>query len=189
MKLKKKVCIFVSVVAALSSAACSKEEKQDMPVDTSVTPQIPQINDDEEKDTETDRVLNTSEIENDKTNNEKADKEDIDVDLTKLSSTMVYAEVYNMMTEPEKYVGKMVKMNGIYATANDEATGKIYHACIISDATACCSQGIEFELTDDYKYPNDFPELGTDICVVGTFDTYNEGDYVYCTLKKAEMVS
>ena len=34
------------------------------------------------------------------------------VDLTALSSTMVYSEVSQMMTAPEKYVGKMVKMAG-----------------------------------------------------------------------------
>ena len=30
----------------------------------------------------------------------------VDVDLTELSSTMVYSEVYAMMTEPENYIGK-----------------------------------------------------------------------------------
>ena len=39
-------------------------------------------------------------------------RKEIDVDLTKLSSSMVYSEVYNMMNEPEPYEGKMVKMQG-----------------------------------------------------------------------------
>lgn len=34
-----------------------------------------------------------------------------DVDLTTLSSTMVYSEVYNMMCEPDRYLGKRIKMN------------------------------------------------------------------------------
>ena len=29
-----------------------------------------------------------------------------DVDLTLLSSTMVYSEVYNMMVDPDSYIGK-----------------------------------------------------------------------------------
>ena len=37
--------------------------------------------------------------------------EDIDVDLTVLSSTMVYSEVYNMMVS-RKIIGKTVKMKG-----------------------------------------------------------------------------
>lgn len=41
----------------------------------------------------------------------------IDVDLTKLSSSMVYAEVFNMMVQPQDYVGKQVKMAGTLQTA------------------------------------------------------------------------
>ncbi len=116
------------------------------------------------------------------------DAESEKVDLTALSSTMVYTEVYNMMTSPDNYIGKTVKMSGSYAVYHDESTDKYYHACIISDATACCSQGIEFELTDDYTYPDDYPEEGGQVCVVGTFDTYQEGDYTYCTLREAKML-
>lgn len=61
--------------------------------------------------------------------------EGIDVDLTALSSTMVYSEVYNMMTSPEDYIGKTVKMKGMYSVYHDESTDKYYFACIIKDAT------------------------------------------------------
>ncbi len=111
----------------------------------------------------------------------------IDVDLTQLSSTMVYSEVYNMMINPEDYLGRMVKMNGMFATYENEETGQIYFACIISDATACCSQGIEFELVGDYSYPDDYPELGSDITVTGIFETYDEDGYTYCRLKNAKL--
>ncbi len=114
--------------------------------------------------------------------------EGIDVDLTALSSTMVYSEVYNMMISPENYIGKTVKMAGSFAIYHDEATDNYYFACIIYDATACCSQGIEFILTDDYTYPDDYPEVGGEICVVGVFDTYQEGIYTYCTLRNAKII-
>lgn len=112
----------------------------------------------------------------------------IDVDLTQLSSTMVYAEVYNMMTSPETYIGKIVKMDGTFAYYHDKTTDQYYFACLIQDATACCSQGIEFVLTDDYSYPDDYPEAGNEICVIGIFDTYQEGSNTYCTLRNAEFV-
>ncbi len=111
----------------------------------------------------------------------------VDVDLTVLSSTMVYSEVYNMMASPEKYIGKTVKMKGLFAYYHDEATGNYYFACIIQDATACCAQGIEFVLTEDYVYPDDYPEVDEEICVIGVFDTYQEGDYTYCTLRNASL--
>lgn len=63
----------------------------------------------------------------------------------------------------------------------------IYYACVIADATACCSQGLEFVLEGDYTYPDDYPELGTDITVVGTFDTYDENGQTYCHLIDAKL--
>ncbi len=111
----------------------------------------------------------------------------VDVDLTVLSSTMVYSEVYNMMISPDDYKGKVVKMKGQFVPYYDESTGNYYFACFISDATACCSQGIEFILTDEYSYPEDYPHEGDTICVVGTFDTYMEGENMYCTLRNAVL--
>ena len=119
---------------------------------------------------------------------QKENSNSIDVDLTKLSSTMVYSEVYAMMTAPKDYIGKTVKMNGQFAIYQaTDANGQpvpdqIYFACVIADATACCQQGLEFVLAGDYKYPDDYPELGTDITVVGEFQTYMEGEYQYCHL-------
>ncbi len=111
-----------------------------------------------------------------------------DLDLTTLSSTMVYAEVYNIVTNPDTYRGKTVKMTGNLATYHDEETGQDYFACIIPDATACCSQGIEFRTTDKYSYPEDYPEIGQNITVIGTFDTYKEKQFEYAVLDKAEIL-
>ena len=57
-----------------------------------------------------------------------------DVDLTTLSSTMVYSEVYNMMYEPDRDLGKRIKMNGRFAVYENPNTGAVYTACIIMDA-------------------------------------------------------
>ena len=112
---------------------------------------------------------------------------DVDVDLTKLSKTMVYSEVYNIMVNPDDYIGKTIRMGGAYNIFVDETTGMTYYYCVIQDATACCAQGIEFILTDDYKYPDDYPDEGENITVVGNFDTYMEGEYLYCTLRDAVL--
>ena len=109
---------------------------------------------------------------------------DIDVDLAALSGTMVYSEVYNIMMNPSDYIGKKIKMSGSASYYHDEATGNDYYACVISDATACCAQGIEFVLSDDTAYPVD----GESIVVAGTFNLYKEGDITYCHLTDAEML-
>lgn len=111
----------------------------------------------------------------------------IDVDLTVLSSVMVYSEIYNMMISPDDYIGKTVKMNGSFAYYKDESTGQEYFACIIQDATACCAQGMEFALAGDYSYPDDYPAVGDEITVTGKFETYDKGQMKYCVLTDAVM--
>ncbi len=115
------------------------------------------------------------------------EKRAADVDLSVLSGTVVYAEVYNMTTAPEKYIGKTVRMRGNFSVYRDEITGKTYFACLIPDATACCSQGIEFVLAGDHSYPEDYPQLSEEITVSGVFDTYLENGYVYCQLVNAVL--
>ena len=119
----------------------------------------------------------------------------IDVDLTQLSSTMVYSEVFNMMYAPEGYIGKTVKMKGqlaIYQAVDKDGTpipDQMYFACVIADATACCLQGVEFVLAGEHTYPDDYPEPGSEITVTGTFEVYEEAGYQYCRLVDAEMIA
>ena len=89
--------------------------------------------------------------------------------------------------EALRYLGKRIKMNGQFAVYENPNTGAVYTACIIMDATACCSQGLEFVLAGEPSYPADYPEPGTEITVVGTFQTYEENGYMDYHLVDAEM--
>ncbi|MCR4674232.1 MAG: hypothetical protein K5675_04410 [Lachnospiraceae bacterium] len=102
---------------------------------------------------------------------------DVDYDLTKMSSTMVYAEVSNMLANPDDYKGKTVRMAGDSNMTHDGT-----HSCIVYDALGCCTEGIEY-LLEDEKYPDD----GESITVVGTFATYEKGDYKYFVLAKSVL--
>jgi hypothetical protein len=96
------------------------------------------------------------------------------IDLTKMSGIMVYAEVYNMMTKPNEYIGKTVKMSGPYYARAAAASDKYYHFVIIEDATACCQQGLEFIWNGNHVYPDDYPADQTKVEVVGVFGKYEE---------------
>lgn len=114
----------------------------------------------------------------------------IDYDLTNMSSDMVYAIVYQMMVDPDAYIGKAFRMEGMYYAVYYEPTGKYYHYCIIQDALACCAQGMEFDWGDgSHVYPDEYPKENTKIVVQGTFETYREDgdDNLYCRLKDATM--
>ena len=111
-----------------------------------------------------------------------------DLDLTALSLTMVYSEVYNMMVEPDDYEGKSVKVKGKFSVYHDEESGKDYFACLIPDASECCSQGLEFQPKEGYQYPDDYPKAEEDIVVQGVFGTYEENGNRYCCLKEARFL-
>ena len=111
----------------------------------------------------------------------------IDLDLTVVSGTVVYSEVYNMMNDPDKYVGKSVKIQGALAVYEDALNGENVYACIVKDAAACCATGIEFVRAGDYKYPDDYPSKGKEIIVKGVFDVYEDEGNKYFTLRDADM--
>ena len=156
--MKKIIAIILALVLALSFVACSKNSDKNENYNSKTTTKI----------TET-----------------TTEAKSVDLDLTKLSSTVVYYEVYNMLITPDDYKGKIIKMKGQFNQYTDEETGKIYNAVIIPDATACCQQGLEFELQNKTN-PNF--EQNTEITVVGTFDTYSDGEFLYCHLKNAKII-
>jgi hypothetical protein len=112
---------------------------------------------------------------------------DADVDLTVLSSTLVYAEVYNIMTSPDDYMGKTIKLSGPYYASYYEDTGKYYHHVIVEDATACCQGGLEFKWNGDHAYPDDYPENNTRIEVAGVFGSYEELGQTYYYLSVGDI--
>lgn len=127
------------------------------------------------------------------TESASAAQQNIDVDLTVMSSTMVYAEVFNMLIEPEQYVGKTVKMSGDFfvykpVLADGTESDRNFYACVIADATACCVQGMEFALEEIKKYPEEYPEQGSQITVVGTFEIYEELGVSGIRIKDAKFV-
>lgn len=111
----------------------------------------------------------------------------IDLDLSALSGTVVYSQVYDMVMDPQAYDGQRVKMRGTFSYYQDPDTLQEYFAAIIADATACCAQGIEFVWAGEHSYPEDYPPLDTEITVTGTFGTYEEYGNLYLQLTDAEV--
>ena len=112
----------------------------------------------------------------------------IDLDLSQMSGTVVYAQVYNLMYDYESYLGKIIRITGYLDAFEDDVNNIVYTSCIIPDATACCATGIEFVWSGEHAYPKDYPELGSDLIVTGRLESYMEGEYMYLHLADAEVV-
>ncbi len=116
-----------------------------------------------------------------------AEKEDGTIDLRNLNGNMIYAQVYNMMIEPQKYEGKTIKIRGQYYGEPDPNGKDYYHFVFIADAAACCQQGIEFVRDGDFRIPEDYPALEQKIEVEGVWGKYQDGENTFWRLNSAKM--
>ena len=82
-----------------------------------------------------------------------------------------------MVINPDKYIGKTVRLRGKYSVYDGE-NRKIY-VCEVMDETACCTQGLEFILADSGEYPEYNPDIPISIEICGTFNTYIEDNHPY----------
>ncbi|MCR5297029.1 MAG: hypothetical protein K6E17_06435 [Clostridiales bacterium] len=110
----------------------------------------------------------------------------VDLDLTRMSSTVIFAQINRMMMVPDEFMGKVIRVSGELDVWQDPETGVVYTSCIVWDATACCPQGLEF-LWAGHDYPDGFPEAGTAVTVTGRFETYMEGANMYARLADASL--
>lgn len=178
---KKTIALCIMLIVIMSMSACGKDtsmveeiaDKQDKSNVQKITEAENKLQDIDEK-----NEIDTEEA-------ETKDISDVDVDLTVLSSTMVYSEVYNMMVNPDVYLGKTIKVIGpYYAGQLVYGTEKYYHFVVISDATACCQNGIEFIWDDNsHVYPDEYPKDNTVIEITGVFSSYEESGNTYYYLK------
>ena len=181
--MKKLFCVVLIVLTLSSLSACGSEKDKRTTDNQAPNPSVSQ-NQTTEKSSESAPTTSKS----------AQSADGIDVDLTKLSSTMVYSEVYNMMYTPDDYIGKTVKIKGQFAIGYvyntdgtpDESTARF--TCVIADATACCSQGLEFALAGRPVYPDEYPERWAESSVERTLEGYEEDGCRYDRLDNATCV-
>ena len=113
----------------------------------------------------------------------------IDLDLTKMSATMIYSTIFDMLIMAEDYIDKNIKVSGWFETYMDTQTNELYYAVVVPDATACCQQGLEFVWPGEHTYPDDFPKPGEDITITGRYKLIEtEGvTYTYLEASKVEF--
>jgi len=121
--------------------------------------------------------------------NSATGSEDAEIDLTILGSTMLSAQLSNIRSNLSDYLGKTIKISGTYSSFYYEKTEKVYHNIITyMDQTMCCSEGMEFVWNGDHKYPDDYPDEGSAITIIGELGSYEELGIRYCYLAVDEII-
>ena len=109
----------------------------------------------------------------------------VDLDLSKFSHVVAYSGLLNILASPSAYTGKVIKLTGKVDSYHDDATGNDYFGVIVNDVSECCAAGLDFVLKDA---SNGYPKNGAVITVSGRFETYREGEDLFCRLADAEIM-
>lgn len=187
--MKKILACIICLTLAFGVTACGKASDKDSNGDTKIISDAKNKQENSKSDTK--KEVNKKEVSDDagkgksSKSKSKTKGNKIDVDLNNLNANVVYSQVYLMMTEPDKFIGKRIRMSGqfnVYAAQEGNPSGVTeYYAIIIADAQACCQQGIEF-VWPGHTYPEGFPEVKSNASVTGIFEVYEENGKKYCRL-------
>lgn len=187
--MKKILACIICLTLAFGVTACGKASDKDSNGDTKIISDAK--NKQENSKSNTKREVSKKEVAGDagkgksSKSKSKTNSNKIDVDLNNLNANVVYSQVFLMMTEPDKFIGKRIRMSGqfnVYAAQEGNPSGVTeYYAIIIADAQACCQQGIEF-VWPGHTYPDGFPEVKSNASVTGIFEVYEENGKKYCRL-------
>lgn len=192
--MKKILACIICLTLAFGVTACGKASDKDSNGDTKIISDAKNKQENSKSDTKKEvskKEVNKKEVADDagkgksSKSKSKTNSNKIDVDLNNLNANVVYAQVFQMMTEPDKFIGKRIRMSGqfnVYAAQEGNPSGVTeYYAIIIADAQACCQQGIEF-VWPGHTYPEGFPEVKSNASVTGIFEVYEENGKKYCRL-------
>ena len=187
--MKKILACIICLTLAFGVTACGKASDKDSNGDTKIISDAKNKQENSKSDTK--KEVSKKEVAGDAgkgksiKSKSKTKSNKIDVDLNNLNANVVYSQVYLMMTEPDKFIGKRIRMSGqfnVYAAEEGNPSGVTeYYAIIIADAQACCQQGIEF-VWPGHTYPEGFPEVKSNASVTGIFEVYEENGKKYCRL-------
>lgn len=187
--MKKILACIICLTLAFGVTACGKASDKDSNGDTKIISDAKNKQENSKSDTK--KEVSKKEVAGDtgkgksSKSKSKTKSNKIDVDLNNLNANVVYSQVFLMMTEPDKFIGKRIRMSGqfnVYAAQEGNPSGVTeYYAIIIADAQACCQQGIEF-VWPGHTYPEGFPEVKSNASVTGIFEVYEENGKKYCRL-------
>lgn len=187
--MKKILACIICLTLAFGVTACGKASDKDSNGDTKIISDAKNKQENSKSDTK--KEVSKKEVAGDagkgksSKSKSKTSSNKIDIDLNNLNANVVYSQVFLMMTEPDKFIGKRIRMSGqfnVYAAQEGNPSGVTeYYAIIIADAQACCQQGIEF-VWPGHTYPEGFPEVKSNASVTGIFEVYEENGKKYCRL-------
>ncbi|MBF1184947.1 MAG: hypothetical protein HXM04_03675, partial [[Eubacterium] sulci] len=128
--MKKILACIICLTLAFGVTACGKASDKDSNGDTKIISDAKNKQENSKSDTK--KEVNKKEVAGDagkgksSKSKSKTSSNKIDVDLNNLNANVVYSQVFLMMTEPDKFIGKRIRMSGqfnVYAAEEGNPSG------------------------------------------------------------------
>jgi len=119
---------------------------------------------------------------------EEADSsaDEVDIDFTSMSDTMVGPLVINMFTAPDGFVGQRVRMSGLYEF--HAVQGYTFHLLTVVEGDGCCDAVMfEFQLNDETEMQEGVLQNGTNLEVTGTIRQFEFNNNLFLFLDADEI--
>ena len=186
--MKKLTAILLACLLVCALCACGSSQSQPAQPDTTAPPSgnVDQITDptggtpltapDNSGDATTSSLAVSENEQEQEAAAAKLAEYDVDIDTMGLNNNMVTAQMTAINQDPSSYLGKRIRVTGVYDQTYYEPTDKYYNYVLGYDETGCCAAwGMEF-------YGDEVPEKiepYTSISMVGTISTYDEEGITY----------
>lgn len=103
----------------------------------------------------------------------------VDFDFTSMNSTMKVTYTYRLAANPKEFVGKTLRLSGMFLARVDKQDGKRYFGCLMGDpgGCSCCAPGgvLEFVPQSSYVWLTNFPPVESRITVMGRLEMFEVG--------------
>ena len=104
----------------------------------------------------------------------------IDLDMSRLGSTMRLAELNRIYMNPDSYVGNTIKLSGYYFPMTGSVLGQDRHFIALALADSCCPmQGFDFIWDGENAFPGDNLQEQAWIEIIGVFDKADDSGTRY----------
>jgi len=121
---------------------------------------------------------------------EENNENDVDIDLTAISMTVLQAEYERIISNADDYVGKTIQVYGSYRVYLYD-TDNIAHFIIVIPGDECCQMGFEFKWDGNFAFHGDYPAQNAMILITGTLGKHEvfNNYYLYIAVDDFTVVS
>ena len=118
---------------------------------------------------------------------EERDAVFIDIDLSRLSTTVLSVEVANIYAAGRDNLGKTIRVRGTYDGFYNAQLHIVMHQILTLDVDACCREGFEFRWSRSNEPSGDYPPIGSFIEVDGVLKIHTDFGQPFLYLEVDEV--